>query len=90
MQTPFRDRNPEVVVIHPVAFTDVQLALRMIREQKTVLLDLEGMGEGEAQRAVDFVSGGVVAMDGQTERLGERTFLFTPVSVHVEHDFADD
>jgi cell division inhibitor SepF len=90
MQTPFRDRNPEVVVIHPVAFTDVQLALQMLRERKTVLLDLEGMGEGEAQRAVDFVSGGVVAMDGQTERLGERTFLFTPVSVHVEHDLGDD
>lgn len=90
MESSFRDRTPEVVVIHPVAFTDVQLALRMLRERKTVLLDLEGMGEGEAQRAVDFVSGGVVAMDGQTERLGERTFLFTPASVHIEHDLGDD
>ncbi len=90
MQSPFRDRPPEVVVIHPVAFTDVQLALRLLRERKTVLLDLEAMAEAEAQRAVDFVSGGVVAMDGQTERLGERTFLFTPASVHVEHDLPDD
>ena len=90
MQSPFRDRNPEVVVIHPVAFADVELALRLLRDRKTVLLDLEAMAEGEAQRAVDFVSGGVVAMDGQTERLGERTFLFTPPSVQVEHDLIDD
>lgn len=89
MQSPFHDRPAEVVVIHPVAFTDVQLALQMLRERKTVLLDLEAMAEAEAQRAVDFVSGGAVAIDGQTERLGERTFLFTPVSVHVEHDLAD-
>ena len=59
-------------------------------EAERLLLDLEGMGEGEAQRAVDFVSGGVVAMDGQTERLGERTFLFTPASVQVEHDLTED
>lgn len=90
MKSPFGDRNAEVVVIHPVAFTEVQLALNMLRERKTVLLDLEAMGEGEAQRAVDFVSGGVVAMDGHTERLGERTFLFTPPTVMVHYDLGED
>jgi cell division inhibitor SepF len=39
----------------------------------------------EAQRVIDFVSGGVFAIDGQSERLGETVFLFAPALVSIEH-----
>jgi cell division inhibitor SepF len=44
------------------------------------------MDPHEAQRTIDFVSGGVYAMDGQSERLGEAVFLFAPALVSIQRD----
>jgi cell division inhibitor SepF len=44
------------------------------------------MDPQEAQRTIDFVSGGVFAMDGQSERLGEAVFLFAPALVSIHRD----
>jgi cell division inhibitor SepF len=43
----------------------------------------------EAQRTIDFVSGGVYAMDGQSERLGDTVFLFAPALVTIHRDPAE-
>ena len=40
----------------------------------------------QAQRTIDFVSGGVYAMDGQSERLADTVFLFAPSLVRISHD----
>jgi cell division inhibitor SepF len=48
------------------------------------------MASDEAQRTIDFVSGGVFAMDGQSERLGETVFLFAPALVRIQHDRETD
>jgi cell division inhibitor SepF len=44
------------------------------------------MDPEEAQRTIDFVSGGVFAMDGQSERLGDTVFLFAPALVAINRD----
>jgi cell division inhibitor SepF len=50
------------------------------------VLHLEALDPEEAQRIIDFVSGGVYAIDGQSERLGEAVFLFAPSIVSISHD----
>ena len=57
-----------------------------VQQLKTVVLHLGGMDPEEAQRTIDFVSGGVYALDGQSERLGETVFLFAPSLVTISHD----
>ena len=54
---------------------------RAVREQRTVVLQLDHLEPVEAQRVVDFVSGAIHALEGQSERLGETTFLFAPADV---------
>jgi cell division inhibitor SepF len=56
---------------------------------KTVVLHLEALDPQEAQRIIDFVSGGVYAIDGQSERLGESVFLFAPSIVNIRRDHSD-
>ena len=85
METPFGLRLPEVVVMTPAHFEDAPLALKAVQELKTVVLHLGSMDPVEAQRVIDFVSGGVFAIDGQSERLGETVFLFAPALVSIEH-----
>jgi len=53
------------------------------RERKSVILNMLHMDPEQAQRSVDFVAGGVFAIDGHQERLGENIFLFTPNVVQI-------
>ena len=86
METPFGSRQPEVTVFTPSRFEGGIEAVRAVQQQKTVVLHLGAMPAEAAQRTIDFVSGGVYAMDGQSERLGDTVFLFAPALVAITRD----
>jgi cell division inhibitor SepF len=58
----------------------------VLGECQRVVLQLDQLEPIEAQRVVDFVSGAVHALEGQSERLGETTFLFAPAGVVLSSD----
>jgi cell division inhibitor SepF len=89
METPFGNWLPEVVVMTPTRFEDATAAVQAVQQLKTVVLHLGAMEPEEAQRTIDFVSGGVYAMDGQSERLADTVFLFAPALVTITHDIED-
>jgi cell division inhibitor SepF len=80
---PNRTGHSEVVLTQPRSFEEMPKIINMLRERKTVVLNLSLMDPDQAQRCVDFVAGGVYAVDGHQERLGENIFLFTPSVVHI-------
>jgi len=86
METPFGSWFQEVVVMTPSRFEEAVDAVLAVQEFKTVVLHLSAMTPEEAQRTIDFVSGGVFAMDGQSERLGDTVFLFAPAMVTISRD----
>ena len=86
MNALFGDWLPEVVVFHPTRFEDAQAIVQAVRELQTVLVHASGMDRQEAQRLIDFVAGGVVAMDGHAECLDELTFVFAPEIVTLTRD----
>lgn len=73
----------EVVIMEPRSFEEMPQAIQILRDRKSLLLNLTTMDPDQAQRAVDFVAGGTYAMDGHQERVGESIFLFTPNCVQV-------
>ena len=73
----------EVIFMQPRNFDEMPRAIQALRERRTIILNLTQMAPEEAQRAVDFVSGGNFATDGSQERLGEGIFLFAPSCVKV-------
>lgn len=81
-------RQPEVVVMTPARYDEAEQAVRAVQQQRTVVLHLGAMPTDEAQRAIDFVSGGVCALDGQAERLADSVFLFAPTAVAIHRDLA--
>ncbi|MFN9628731.1 MAG: cell division protein SepF [Cyanobacteriota bacterium] len=86
MDTPFGNWSPEVVVLCPACFEDAAEAVLAVQHLKTVVLHLEALDPLEAQRIIDFVSGGVYAIDGQSERLADSVFLFAPSIVNISRD----
>ncbi|WP_087066821.1 cell division protein SepF [Cyanobium sp. NIES-981] len=86
MQTPFGDWLPEVVVFHPLHFEDAQEIVQAVRELKTVVVNAGSMDRAEAQRLIDFVAGGVSAIDGQAECLDAVTFVFAPELISLRRE----
>ncbi len=84
--TRFAEGGHEVVLMQPRRFEEVSEAVLAVRERKTVLLNLSAMERSEAQRAADFVAGGVFAIDGHQEQLDDLIFLFAPSGVGIERD----
>jgi FtsZ-interacting cell division protein YlmF len=86
MLGPFGDWLPEVVVFHPTRFEDGQRVVQAVRELQTVVVHAGAMPRPEAQRLIDFIAGGVLAMDGQAECLDDLTFVFAPEVIALSHD----
>ena len=86
MHSSFGDRMPEVVVFHPTRFEEAEWIVHNVRELKTVLVHAGAMEPADAQRLIDFVAGGVSAMDGQAECLAPLTFVFAPQAVTLLRD----
>jgi cell division inhibitor SepF len=75
----------ELIVMEPRSFEEVPDAITALRERKSIILNLGMMDPDQAQRSVDYVAGGVFAIDGHQERVGKNIFLFTPSSVSISN-----
>ena len=81
--TPFGVWLPQVTILRSRRLSDAQNAVEAIRQRHCVLLQLDDADPAEAQRIVDFLSGAISALDGQVERIGDSTVLFSPAGVSV-------
>ncbi|MDA0258530.1 MAG: cell division protein SepF [Cyanobacteria bacterium] len=79
-----------VLVLSPEHFDEAIEAVMAVREQHTVVLNLHRMPPDVAQRAADFVCGGVHALDGHHQRIGDTVFVLTPASVNLNRINATD
>ena len=84
MDAPFADWWHEIVVFKPLVFEQAFEAVLAVREQHTVLLNICRMDPEHAQRTIDFLIGGVTALDGQHVRIDEKVFLFAPSLVAIK------
>ncbi|MEB3308447.1 MAG: cell division protein SepF [Cyanobacteriota bacterium] len=75
----------EVMVITPNSLEEAHQAILAVRDRKVVILQAGHLAPEEAQRTLDFVAGGVSALDGQAERLDDTTFVFSPSTVQLSH-----
>jgi cell division inhibitor SepF len=75
----------EIVLVEPRSFEEIPQVVSALRERKSVILNLSLMEADAAQRCVDFVAGGVFALDGHQHRIGQTVFLFTPNHTQISY-----
>lgn len=81
--TPKKDKACEMVLVKAKAYDDLQSIARNIKEQKVVIVNFEDMDKETAQRMVDFLSGAVFALDGDSKKVSGSTFLFSSSQVDL-------
>lgn len=76
----------EVCVIKPSGFEDAREISETLLDGRTVILNIEGLDFGLAQRIIDFTSGCCYAIDGNLQKISGYIFIVTPASVDISGD----
>ena len=79
----------EVCVIKPTSFEDSREISETLLANRMVILNMEGMDTGTAQRIIDFTSGSCFAIAGNLQKISHYIFIITPASVDISGDFQD-
>ena len=81
--------NMEVCVVKPSSVDDSREITEALLSGRTVILNLEGMDLGIAQRIIDFISGATFAINGNLQKISNYIFLVTPTNVDISGDLQD-
>ncbi len=81
--------NMEVCVIKPTTVEEAREITETLLSNRTVVLNLEGLDVGIAQRIIDFTSGSCYAIQGNLQKISHYIFIITPSSVDISGDFQD-
>jgi cell division inhibitor SepF len=73
----------QIAVVRPRNFRDAATIGEYYRREVPVVINLEDMSNAEAVRIIDFVSGLILGLFGDIERLSRRTFLIVPVGSDI-------
>jgi len=79
----------QVCVIKPTSVEDARLITETLLENRTVVLNLEGIDVDIAQRIIDFTSGSIFAINGNLQKISHYIFIITPASVDISGDFQE-
>ena len=77
----------EVCVIKPTSVEDAREITETLLNNRTVVLNVEGLDVEVAQRIIDFTSGSTFAISGNLQKISNYIFIITPASVDISGDF---
>ena len=83
-------RGGEVNVIKPRDFSEAKLVADLLRQGKTVVINMEDIVNPEAQRTIDFVGGACYAVDGTLQAISRNIFIAAPDDIEVSGDLRDE
>ena len=77
-------KEMKVMVLKPAQFEEAEEIAGHLKQNKPVLLNVEDMSTEQAKRTIDFLSGASFALRGQSQKIGEHIFIFTPSYVSLD------
>jgi cell division inhibitor SepF len=73
----------QIAIVRPRNFRDAATVGEYYRREIPVIINLEGMDNADATRIIDFVSGLILGLRGDIERLSRRAFLIVPADATI-------
>ena len=78
----------KMVITQPNSFEQSEEICKNKKEKKSIIVNLEYVNKDVARRIVDFISGGVHALDGHIQKVSNAIFLVAPVNYEIASDLA--
>jgi len=82
-QTSMNGYNKNIIFFYPKSYSEVQKLIDYLKAGESVMLNLDGISDEEAQRMLDFSSGAVYALSGSIQRVSGNIFLLTPEGLGI-------
>ena len=77
-----------MIISQPTTFEQSDEICSFLKEKKSVILNLEYVNKDVARRIVDFISGGVYALDGYIQKVSNSIFLVAPSNYEITNEMA--
>ena len=78
----------KMVISQPTTFEQSDEICSFLKEKKSVIVNLEYVNKDIARRIVDFISGGVYALDGYIQKISNSIFLVAPSNYEITNEMA--
>lgn len=79
----------EVYGVKPKNIEDAREITQTLLENKTVVVNLEGLSVAEATRILDFAVGSAYALDASLQKISSAIYIIAPESVDISGAFQD-
>ncbi|MCL2096585.1 MAG: cell division protein SepF [Oscillospiraceae bacterium] len=80
----------ELKVVKPGDYQEVTQIADHLINRRTVILNLEDTNKETSRRLLDFLAGVAYTIQGQIERVADRTFVITPSNIGISADHLKD
>lgn len=78
----------KMVISQPTTFEQSEAICNLLKEKKSIIVNLEYVNKDIARRIVDVVSGAVQALDGHIQKVSNSIFLIAPYNYDITNDMA--
>ncbi len=80
----------KMIIFQPSSYDETQSVIDSLRARKPVIINLDEIDVGVAQRILDFVSGAVYALSGDIKKAARNIFVVAPSNVEVTTNVSED
>ena len=78
----------KMVICQPTTFEQSESICNLLKEKKSIIVNLEYVNKDVARRIVDVVSGAVHALDGNLQKVSNSIFLVAPFNYDITNEMA--
>ena len=78
----------KMVISQPTSFEQSESICDLLKEKKSVIVNLEYVNKDIARRIIDVVSGAVHALDGHMQKVSNSIFLIAPYNYDITTEMA--
>ena len=76
----------KMVICQPTTFEQSEYICNLLKEKKSIIVNLEYVNKDVARRILDVISGAVKVLDGHFEKVSNSIFIVAPFNYDIVND----
>ena len=81
-----QSQQVKMVISQPTSFEQSEEICQYLKDKKSCIVNLEYVNKDVARRIVDFISGGVYALDAHIQKVSNSIFLVAPINYEISNE----
>ena len=84
------DSSVKMVVMQPTVFENAEEICDLLKNKKSIIINLEYVNKDVARRIIDVISGAVHVLDGHMQKVSNSIFLIAPYNYDISTDLKEE